>query len=72
MVEGVGPTKRAAPGQRMAKPKVRPTGDAAARRSKPKNKHPNRAGAPKRDGAPGGKPGGGRPSRNRNRRRAGR
>ena len=72
VVEGVGPTKRAAPGQRMAKPKVRPTGDAAARRSKPKNKHPNRAGAPKRDGAPGGKPGGSRPSRNRNRRRAGR
>ncbi|MBX7482623.1 DEAD/DEAH box helicase [Qipengyuania qiaonensis] len=68
VVEGIGPTKREQK-PRLAKPKVRPTGDAAKKR-KPKNKHPNRAGAPKHDGAPGGN----RPprSRNRNRRRAGR
>ena len=70
VVEGVGPTKRAAPGQRMAKPKVRPTGAAAAKKPKPKNKHPNRAGAPKREGAPGGgQARGGRPGGNRNRNR---
>ena len=72
VVEGVGPTKRAAPGQRMAKPKVRPTGDAA-KRAKPKDKHPARKGRPSGAGGPGGggnagagKPGGGR-SRNRRR-----
>ena len=72
VVEGVGPTKRAAPGQRMAKPKVRPTGDAA-KRPKPKDKHPARKGRPSGAGGPGGggnagagKPGGGR-SRNRRR-----
>mgnify|MGYP000041178029 CR=1 FL=1 len=68
VVEGVGPTKREQK-PRLAKPKVRPAGNAAARKPKPKNKHPNRAGAPKRDGAPGGN----RPprSRSRNRRRGG-
>ena len=72
VVEGVGPTKRAAPGQRMAKPKVRPTGDAA-KRAKPKDKHPARKGRPSGAGGPGGggnagagRPGGGR-SRNRRR-----
>ena len=72
IVEGVGPTKRAAPGQRMAKPKVRPTGDAA-KRAKPKDKHPARKGRPSGAGGPGGggnagagRPGGGR-SRNRRR-----
>ena len=40
--------------RKLAKPKVRPAGNAAAKKSKPRNKHPNRAGAPKRDGAPGG------------------
>ena len=69
VVEGVGPTKRAAPGQRMAKPKVRPTG-GAAKKPKPKNKHPNRAGAPNRDSASGGgQARGGRPGGNRNRNR---
>ena len=62
VVEGVGPTKREQK-PRLARPKVRPTGDAAKKR-KPKVKHPNRAGAPKREGAPaGGK------SRSGNRRR---
>ncbi len=62
VVEGVGPTKREQK-PRLARPKVRPMGDAAKKR-KPKVKHPNRAGAPKREGAPaGGK------SRSGNRRR---
>ena len=62
VVEGVGPTKREQK-PRLARPKVRPTRDAAKKR-KPKVKHPNRAGAPKREGAPaGGK------SRSGNRRR---
>ena len=62
VVEGVGPTKREQK-PRLARPKVRPTGDVAKKR-KPKVKHPNRAGAPKREGAPaGGK------SRSGNRRR---
>ena len=72
VVEGVGPTKRAAPGQRMAKPKVRPTGDAA-KRAKPNPKHTARKGRPSGAGGPGGggnagagRPGGGR-SRNRRR-----
>ncbi|MBY6014744.1 DEAD/DEAH box helicase [Qipengyuania gaetbuli] len=70
VVEGVGPTKREQK-PKLARPKVRPTGDAANRKPKPKNKHPNRAGAPKRDGAAagGGRPQGKRPPRNRSRNR---
>ncbi len=68
VVEGVGPTKRPAPGQRMKKPRVTPTGDAAKR--KPKPKHPARKGKPA--GAGQGRPGGGgRPGGNRNRNRGG-
>ena len=74
VVEGVGPTKRAAPGQRMAKPNIRPAGNADARKGPPKKKHPARAGQPKREGAPDGGSQGNRPARNRsrNRRSAGR
>ncbi|MBX7500176.1 DEAD/DEAH box helicase [Qipengyuania sp. YG27] len=69
VVEGVGPTKREQK-PKLARPRVRPTGDAAARKPKVKNKHPNRAGAPKRDGAPaGGRPQGKRPAGGGNRRR---
>ncbi len=70
VVEGVGPTKREQK-PRLAKPKVRPAG-GAAKKAKPKNKHPNRAGAPKRDGAPGGqgRRSGGNRNRNRNRNRS--
>ncbi|MBX7457731.1 DEAD/DEAH box helicase [Qipengyuania sp. 1NDH17] len=64
VVEGVGPTKRE-PKQRMAKPKVRPTGGAA--KAKPKQKHPARKGKPA--GAGQGRPQGGRPGGNRNRNR---
>ncbi len=64
VVEGVGPTKRE-PKQRMAKPKVRPTGNAA--KAKPKQKHSNRKGKPA--GAGQGRPQGGRPGGNRNRHR---
>ena len=56
VVEGVGPTKRE-PKQRMAKPKVHPTGNAA--KPKPKQKHPARKGKPA--GAGQGRPQGGRP-----------
>ncbi|WP_226700451.1 DEAD/DEAH box helicase [Qipengyuania gaetbuli] len=70
VVEGVGPTKREQK-PKLARPKVRTTGDAANRKPKPKNKHPNRAGAPKREGAAagGGRPQGKRPPRNRSRNR---
>ncbi|MFA6219240.1 MAG: DEAD/DEAH box helicase [Erythrobacter sp.] len=74
VVEGVGPTKREQK-PRLARPTVRPTGDATGRKPKPKAKHPDRAGKPRREGGEGpagarpqGKrPGGGR-SRNRSRR----
>ncbi|QZD95043.1 DEAD/DEAH box helicase [Qipengyuania gelatinilytica] len=73
VVEGVGPTKRE-PKQRMAKPKVRPTGGAT--KPKPKQKHPARKGKPEgagQGGKPGGRPGGNRNrNRNRNRPRSGR
>ncbi|MXO60050.1 DEAD/DEAH box helicase [Altererythrobacter salegens] len=55
VVEGVGPTKREqAP--RLARPKVTPRGGegAEARRTKPKKKHSNRAGQPRREGGQGG------------------
>ena len=64
VVEGVGPTKREQK-PKLARPRVRPTGDAAAR--KPKQKHPARKGRPA--GAGEGKPQGGRPGGNRNRSR---
>ncbi|MBA4764343.1 DEAD/DEAH box helicase [Qipengyuania huizhouensis] len=64
VVEGVGPTKREQK-PKLARPRVRPTGDAAAR--KPKQKHPARKGRPA--GAGEGKPQGGRPGGNRNRNR---
>lgn len=67
VVEGVGPTKREQK-PRLAKPKVRPTGDAAAKKQKPKQKHPARKGKPAGAGQ-GGRPGGNR-NRNRNRNRA--
>ena len=60
VVEGVGPTKRAAPGQKMKKPRVRPTGAAPLR--KPKAKHSVRKGKPN---APGGRPTGGKRHRSR-------
>ncbi len=68
VVEGVGPTKRPAPGQKLKKPRVRPTGDAAQR--KPKQKHPARKGRP--EGAGQGGHAGGNRNRNRNRARGGR
>ena len=64
VVEGVGPTKREQK-PKLARPRVRPTGDAAAR--KPKQKHPARKGRPA--GAGEGKPQGARPGGNRNRSR---
>ncbi|MBX7495491.1 DEAD/DEAH box helicase [Qipengyuania sp. 6B39] len=68
VVDGVGPTKREQK-PKLARPKVRPAG-GAAKKPRPKQKHPARAGAPKREGAPaGGRPGGNR-NRNRNRNRA--
>lgn len=45
VVEGVGPTKREQK-PKLARPKVRPTGDAAARKPKPKQKHAARKGRP--------------------------
>ena len=76
VVEGVGPTKRPPPGQKMKQPRVTPTGDAA-RRAKPKAKHPARKGKPQGAGERGGERGGeraggqGRPGgRNRNRNRS--
>jgi len=81
VVEGVGPTKREQK-PRLARPKVRPSGNAAAKKGPPKKKHPARAGQPKREGGQGGALQGGgqgnRPprsrsrSRSRNRRSAGR
>uniref|UniRef100_UPI003735B5CD DEAD/DEAH box helicase n=1 Tax=Qipengyuania sp. TaxID=2004515 RepID=UPI003735B5CD len=49
VVEGVGPTKREQK-PRLARPNVRPTGDAAARSGPAKKKHPARTGQPRRDG----------------------
>ena len=73
VVEGVGPTKREQK-PRLARPKVRPAGDAA-RKPKPKQKHTARKGKPAGAGAGGagasaGRPGGNR-NRSRNRRRSG-
>ena len=45
VVEGVGPTKRAAPGQKMKKPRVTPA-HGGERKDKPKAKHPARKGKP--------------------------
>ncbi len=69
VVEGVGPTKREQK-PKLARPKVRPTGEAAARR-KPKAKHPARKGRPQESGearTQGARPGGS--GRNRRRRSA--
>ncbi|UOR14482.1 DEAD/DEAH box helicase [Qipengyuania aquimaris] len=75
VVEGVGPTKREQK-PRLAKPKVRPTSNAGAKKPKPKQKHPARKGKPEgagQGGKPGGRPGGNRNrNRNRNRSRSGR
>ncbi|MBT8389814.1 MAG: DEAD/DEAH box helicase, partial [Altererythrobacter sp.] len=68
VVEGVGPTKRAAPGQRTrVKPKPKggardaPRGDGSnGPQGKPKQKHTARKGKPNRSGGFRGKPGGGR------------
>ncbi|MXO46896.1 DEAD/DEAH box helicase [Erythrobacter vulgaris] len=73
VVEGVGPTKREQK-PKLARPRVRPTGDAAAR--KPKQKHPARkgrpagAGAGQGEGKPQGARAGGNRNRSRNRRRS--
>jgi ATP-dependent RNA helicase RhlE len=73
VVEGVGPTKREQK-PKLARPRVRPTGDAAAR--KPKQKHPARkgrpagAGAGQGEGKPQGARSGGNRNRSRNRRRS--
>ena len=82
VVEGVGPTKREQK-PRLAKPNVTPRfasrgnesgerrseGSGEQRREKPKNKHSNRAGKPRREGgegsAQGAGQGGGRPQRRR-------
>ena len=70
VVEGVGPTKPAPKQQRMARPRVTPTGDAAKQR---KAKHPARKGRPQGSGQSGGSGGQGQGSGqsggNRNRRR---
>ena len=66
VVEGVGPTKPAVK-QRGQRVQPRPAG-GEARRSKPKRKHPNRAGKPQGAGQGGGQSGGGQ-NRNRNRNR---
>ena len=73
VVEGVGPTKREQK-PRLARPKVRPAGDAA-RKPKPKQKQTARKGKPAGAGSGGagasaGRPGGNR-NRSRNRRRSG-
>ena len=68
VVEGVGPTKREQK-PRLAKPKVRPTGNAAARKPKPKQKHPARKGKPEGAGQGGRAGGGANANRNRNRNR---
>ncbi|WP_306097012.1 DEAD/DEAH box helicase [Qipengyuania flava] len=67
VVEGVGPTKREQK-PRLARPKVRPAGDAA-RKPKPKQKHTARKGKPAGAGAGGAGAGAGRPGGNRNRSR---
>ncbi|OAN85234.1 DEAD/DEAH box helicase [Erythrobacter sp. EhN03] len=67
VVEGVGPTKREQK-PRLAKPKVRPAGDAA-RKPKPKQKHTARKGKPSGAGSGGAGAGAGRPGGNRNRSR---
>jgi len=67
VVEGVGPTKREQK-PRLARPKVRPAGDAA-RKPKPKQKHTARKGKPARAGSGGAGAGAGRPGGNRNRSR---
>ncbi len=74
VVEGVGPTKREQK-PKLARPKVTPRGGSGlagssdgARKPKPKNKHPNRAGKPNRDASGEGRPQGNRPPRNRRRR----
>jgi ATP-dependent RNA helicase RhlE len=64
VVEGVGPTKPAPKQQRMARPRVTPTGDAAKQR---KAKHPARKGRPQGSGGQG--QGSGQSGGNRNRRR---
>ncbi|WP_305096284.1 DEAD/DEAH box helicase [Croceibacterium aestuarii] len=69
VVEGVGPTKREQK-PRLARPKVTPRGGEGGN-ARPKKKHPSRAGQPRREGAES-QGQGGRPSRGRNRRRAGR
>ncbi|MEC8714420.1 MAG: DEAD/DEAH box helicase [Pseudomonadota bacterium] len=67
VVEGVGPTKREQK-PRLARPKVRPAGDAA-RKPKPKQKHTARKGKPAGAGSGGTGAGAGRPGGNRNRSR---
>ncbi|QFI64112.1 DEAD/DEAH box helicase [Qipengyuania flava] len=67
VVEGVGPTKREQK-PRLARPKVRPAGDAA-RKPKPKQKHTARKGKPSGAGSGGAGAGAGRPGGNRNRSR---
>ena len=74
VVEGVGPTKPPPKQQRMARPKVTPSGDAAKR--KPNPKHGARKGRPQGAGQGSGQGSGGQGSggqgggnRNRNRRR---
>ncbi|MEN8860609.1 DEAD/DEAH box helicase [Qipengyuania flava] len=69
VVEGVGPTKREQK-PRLARPKVRPAGDAARKpKPKPKQKHTARKGKPAGAGAGGAGAGAGRPGGNRNRSR---
>ena len=68
VVEGVGPTKRAAPGQKMRKPRVTPRGQGTGgEERKPRPKHGARKGRPKpKGGQPSGQ-GGGRPPRRQRR-----
>ena len=68
VVEGVGPTKRAAPGQRLKKPKVTPRGAQGADSGPTKRKHPARKGRPQGSS---GNPAGGQGRTGRNRRRRG-
>ncbi len=67
VVEGVGPTKRVQ-GQPMKRVQPRPVGGEGAQR-KPKQKHPARAGKPRREGEQGGNrhPGGNQRRRNQKR-----
>ncbi|MXP09312.1 DEAD/DEAH box helicase [Pseudoblastomonas halimionae] len=73
VVEGVGPTKRAPPGQRAPRAKVQPRPGAAPKGGRPKQKHPARKGRPQGAGNGGGQggSGGGQRRGNRNRRRSG-